>query len=84
MHQLVGYHRPGSIADAIRLLDGPDRVALAGGTTIRHDGGGDPVELVDLQALGLDGIVADGALVHIGATAAVARHRRRHDRRRRG
>ncbi len=60
MHQLVGYHRPKSIADATGLLNGPDRLALAGGTTIRHDGGGNPVELIDLQALGLGGISTSG------------------------
>ena len=71
MHQLVGYHRPESIADAIGLLDRPNRMALAGGTTISHDGGGNPVELVDLQSLGLGGISAIGSRVEIGATATL-------------
>ena len=71
MHRLVGYHRPESIADAVVLLDDPNRLALAGGTTIRHDGGGDPVELVDLQALGLSGISVNGSHVEIGATATL-------------
>ncbi len=71
MHQLVGYHRPESIEDAVGLLDGPNRVALAGGTTIFHDGGGNPVELVDLQSLGLSGISANGSRVEIGATATL-------------
>lgn len=71
MHQLVGYHRPKSIADAAGLLDHPNRMALAGGTTISHDGGGNPVELVDLQSLGLSGISANGSQVEIGATATL-------------
>lgn len=71
MHQLVGYHRPTSIADATGLLDGAYRIALAGGTTIIHDGGGDPVEVVDLQALGLSGIVTSGPQVEIGATTTL-------------
>lgn len=71
MHQLVGYHRPNSITDAVDLLDGPDRIALAGGTSISHDGGGDPVELVDLQSLGLSDISANGSHVEIGATATL-------------
>ena len=71
MHQLVGYHRPRSIADATGLLDGPNRMALAGGTTIRHDGGANPVELVDLQALGLSAISAHGSHVEVGATATL-------------
>lgn len=71
MHQLVGYHRPKSIADAVGLLDHPNRMALAGGTTISHDGGGNPVELVDLQSLDLNGISANGPHVDIGATATL-------------
>lgn len=71
MHQLVGYHRPKSIAEATALLDGPNRMALAGGTTIAHDGGGNPVELVDLQALGLGTISANGSLIEIGATVTL-------------
>lgn len=71
MHQLVGYRRPESIAEAITLLGAPHRMALAGGTMIRHDGGGAPVELVDLQALGLDTIGQAGAQVRLGATATL-------------
>ena len=71
MHRLVGYHRPKSIADAVDLLERPDRMALAGGTTIAHDSGRTPVELVDLQSLGLSGISANGSHVGIGATATL-------------
>lgn len=71
MHQLVGYHRPKSIVDAAGLLDGPNRLALAGGTTIFHDGAGTPVELVDLQALGLGSIAKNGSTVELGATATL-------------
>ena len=71
MHQLVGYHRPTSIAEATALLEGPNRMALAGGTTFVHDGGGHPVEVVDLQALDLGRISADGSRIVIGATATL-------------
>ncbi len=71
MHQLVGYHRPESITQAIRLLGAPGRMALAGGTAIRHDGGGDPIELVDLQSLGLGRIEASGAGIELGATVSL-------------
>ena len=71
MHQLAGYHRPESIAEAITLLGEPHRMALAGGTTIRHDGGASPVELVDLQALGLDGIEHADHGVRLGATTTL-------------
>jgi CO/xanthine dehydrogenase FAD-binding subunit len=68
MLQLVGYHRPETLAEAVRLLDEPNRMVLAGGTAIRHSCDGEPVELVDLQALGLDQIVPRGAVLHLGAT----------------
>lgn len=71
MHQMVGYHRPAAVAEAVRLLAEPTRVAMAGGTTLRHDGGAAPVEVVDLQALDLDSIEADGPLVRIGATTTL-------------
>ena len=71
MQQLVGYHRPRSIAEAVELLRGPGRMALAGGTTFRHDGGADPVEVVDLQALGLAGITEAGDRVRIGAATTL-------------
>ncbi|NNF56313.1 MAG: hypothetical protein HKN03_17945 [Acidimicrobiales bacterium] len=71
MHQLVGYHRPKSLAEATGLLESPNRMPLAGGTTIVHDGGGHPVELVDLQALGLGTIATNGSHVELGATATL-------------
>jgi putative selenate reductase FAD-binding subunit len=56
-HQrLVRYHRPTSVNDAVALLAGRDRIAYAGGTTIVHETAGEPVEVVDLQAVGLAGI----------------------------
>ncbi|MFW2381858.1 MAG: FAD binding domain-containing protein [Acidimicrobiales bacterium] len=66
MHQLTGYHRPATVEEALNLLDGT-RVVLAGGTTIRHDGGGPPVEVVDLQNLGLDTVNLDGDRIELGA-----------------
>lgn len=71
MYRLEAYHRPTSVADAVGLLAAPDRLALAGGTTVRHDGGATSTEVVDLQELGLDGIALDGdpdgGVVRIGA-----------------
>jgi CO/xanthine dehydrogenase FAD-binding subunit len=71
MHQLAGYHRPTSVAEAVRLLTAPHRMALAGGTTIRHNGGAEPMELVDLQALGLDGIEPTSGRLRLGATTTL-------------
>ncbi len=68
-HDVVGYHRPGTLSDALLLVSSDHRVALAGGVHLHHDGGGDPTEVVDLQALGLDAIHVVGDRVHLGATA---------------
>ena len=68
MHKLVGYHRPSSVAEAAELLVDKSRLAVAGGTTIRHDGAGPPVEVVDLQSLGLDDISVDGDRLRLGST----------------
>jgi CO/xanthine dehydrogenase FAD-binding subunit len=67
MYRIDAYHRPTSVAEALDLLALPNHLALAGGTTIRHDGGADPTEVVDLQALGLDRIAVDDDVVRIDA-----------------
>ncbi len=67
MPKLVGYHRPSSAAEAISLLGSSRRIALAGGTTVRHDVGGEPVELVDLQTLGLSAVAAERGRWTLGA-----------------
>jgi CO/xanthine dehydrogenase FAD-binding subunit len=50
---------------------GTPRVVLAGGTVVNADPGFDPVEVVDLQSLGLDGIAAEGGRIRIGATTTL-------------
>ncbi len=67
MYRIDAYHRPTSVADAVDLLAAPNRLALAGGTTVRHDGGASPTEVVDLQALGLDRIAVDDDVLRIDA-----------------
>lgn len=67
MHRLEAYHRPASVTDAVGLLASPHRLALAGGTTVRHDAAASPTEVVDLQALGLDHITLDDDVVRIDA-----------------
>lgn len=73
MPKVVGYHRPESVVDALALLDGGEvpRILLAGGTVVNADRSGDPVEVVDLQATGLSGIVADGDVLSVGATTTL-------------
>jgi carbon-monoxide dehydrogenase medium subunit len=67
-HDVVGYHRPRTLSDALRLVSSDHRVALAGGVHLHHDGGGAPIEVVDLQAVGLDAIHVEGDRARLGAT----------------
>ena len=67
MYRIDAYHRPTSVVEAVDLLAVPSRLALAGGTTIRHDGGAASTEVVDLQALGLNQIESDRDVVRIDA-----------------
>jgi carbon-monoxide dehydrogenase medium subunit len=70
MPSVLAYHRPGSLDEAATLLAGPNRRAIGGGTIavpdarIARDRG---VEVVDLQALGLDDVDADGNSLTLGA-----------------
>ncbi|HEY7537402.1 MAG TPA: FAD binding domain-containing protein [Gaiellaceae bacterium] len=70
--KVAGYSRPGTLAEALDLLEQPGAVVLAGGTRLNTDPRLDPVRVVDLQALGLSGIsrLGDGAL-RIGAMATL-------------
>ena len=67
MYQVVGYHRPASLVEALQLLAAEGRVALAGGVHLHHDGGADATELVDLQALGLDAVDISETSARLGA-----------------
>jgi CO/xanthine dehydrogenase FAD-binding subunit len=64
------YWRPDSTDRAFELLDRPGALVLGGGTTLNEHPPGEPVEVVDLQALHLNGIehLTDGS-VRIGAMA---------------
>ena len=73
MYRLDAYHRPGSVAETLDLVAAPNRLILAGGTTVRHDGGGSPTEVVDLQALGLDRITVTADVVRIDAMVTLDR-----------
>lgn len=72
------YWRPSTIAQALELLERPGAVVLAGGTELNagpgHDDGSGAVEVVDLQALGLDGIEPGaGDSLRIGAMTTLQR-----------
>ncbi len=67
MYEVVGYHRPSSIDEAVELLATPGRRPLGGGTKLRHRSGGDAVEVVDLQGLRLDSVTATDTTMTVGA-----------------
>ncbi len=69
---ITAYHRPETLQEALSLIRRPipRTVPLGGGTLLSH-GTPDPVEVVDLQALGLDGIAESGKELEIGATATL-------------
>jgi CO/xanthine dehydrogenase FAD-binding subunit len=67
---ITAYHRPQTLDEALTLLAQPNTFPLGGGTllsTLKTD----PVEVVDLQALGLDSIKQSGNTLEIGATVAL-------------
>lgn len=78
MPLVAGYHRPTTLDEAIELLADPNRVILAGGTSLNADREHSDLEAVDLQALGLDTIEAEaegeaaGDRLRIGSMATLA------------
>lgn len=73
MPKVLAYHRPSTITDALALLarSEPTTVVLAGGTTVNTERRLHPVEVVDVQALGLAGITIAGDRVRIGAATTL-------------
>jgi CO/xanthine dehydrogenase FAD-binding subunit len=69
---ITAYHRPQTLEEALTLLGRPSprTVPLGGGTLLSHSKA-DSLEVVDLQALGLDHIVEQGKNLEIGATATL-------------
>lgn len=69
---ITAYHRPHSLDQAMQLIARatPRTVPLGGGTVLAH-GQADPVEVVDLQLLGLDHITKQGNNLVIGATVTL-------------
>jgi CO/xanthine dehydrogenase FAD-binding subunit len=77
MTALIEYLRPSTLDEAVELVGRPGAVVLAGGTVVNSTPRPEAALLVDLQALGLDGIEADEATVRMGAMvrlSAVAAH----------
>lgn len=69
---ITAYHRPQTLDEALALIarKSPRTVPLGGGTLLSHSKA-DSLEVVDLQALGLDKIVERGNNLEIGATTTL-------------
>ena len=67
-YMITAYHRPQTIEEAIALLirPSPKTLPLGGGTTLAHSQP-EPIEVVDLQALGLNKIKKTGNNLDVGA-----------------
>ncbi len=69
---ITAYHRPKTLDEALSLLAHPNTAPLGGGTLLaqrRPDS--DPIEAVDLQAIGLNSIKKSGNSLEIGATVTL-------------
>jgi len=67
---ITTYHRPETLDEALTLLTQPNVIPLGGGTLLSHSTT-DPVEVVDLQSLGLDTVKKQGSSLEIGATVTL-------------
>ena len=72
MLNLREIHKPTTIADALKLLQQPGTVALAGGTALNTDKRRDVNTVVDLSGLGLSYIKEANGAIAIGATTTLA------------
>ncbi len=72
MAKVCAYRRPATLRAAFALLDRPGAVAIGGGTKVNAEPAAGPIEVIDLQALGLNGIdPVEGGLLRIGATVTL-------------
>ena len=67
---ITTYHRPQTLDEALKLLTQPNTFPLGGGTLLSQPTV-DSVQVVDLQALGLDSLTKKGNDLEIGATATL-------------
>ena len=74
MLRISEYHRPKTLDDALTLLQRDETTApLAGGTRLLPSRAPNVESVVDLQALGLDGLSVEGFHLHIGAMVPLQR-----------
>ena len=64
---ITAYHRPQTLDEALTLLTQPNILPLGGGTLLSKPTA-DPIEVADLQALGLDALKKTGNHLELGAT----------------
>jgi CO/xanthine dehydrogenase FAD-binding subunit len=67
---ITTYHRPKTLDEALALLTQPNTFPLGGGTLLSQPTV-DPVQVVDLQSLGLDSLLKKGNELEIGATCSL-------------
>jgi putative selenate reductase FAD-binding subunit len=67
---ITTYHRPQTLDEALKLLAQPNTFPLGGGTLLSQPTT-DPVQVVDLQSLGLDFLTKKGNDLEIGATCTL-------------
>lgn len=67
MRRIQQYFKPGSVPEALALLQSHNARPLAGGQRVLVEEPLAPASLVDLQALGLDGLVHQDGRLRIGA-----------------
>ena len=72
MLNLREIHKPTTLADALKFLQQPGTVALAGGTALNADARKDVTAVIDLSALGLAYIRESSGAIAIGATTTLA------------
>ena len=66
MAKVKTYHRPKSITETLQLLQRPSTILLAGGTQLIANLA-EPVDVIDLQAVGLNQIEAEVDTITMGA-----------------
>jgi probable selenate reductase FAD-binding subunit len=71
MTRVSAYWRPATVPDALALLRRSGTVPIGGGTKVNAAPDGGPVEIIDLQALGLGRIERQPGALDIGAGATL-------------
>ncbi len=67
---ITTYHRPKTLDEALALLTQENRIPLGGGTLLSKPTS-DSVEVVDLQAIGLNTVKRQGNTLELGATVTL-------------